>query len=130
MRWALSCAAVLGSYNPYTFSYYRWVTEVDGFASLKMFVGLVLLVLHLVCLVASVRSLGLVGVGLMTALLGSGAWVLADNSLLNIEDPSVFGLTLLTLLSTVYGFGISWSHIRNRLSGQVDSNDITQTSSI
>lgn len=119
---------VLGSYNPYAMSYYHWIVETDGAASLKMLAGLMLVTLHVVFVLASVRSLGPVGIGLLTALFGSAAWVLTDHRWLDIESPRVFALTLLLILGGVYGFGISWSHLRNRLSGQVDSTDISQTS--
>jgi len=42
----------------------------------------------------------------------------------------MFELTGLLILATVYGIGTSWSHIRNRLSGQVHSVDVTALSPI
>src|SRR3546814_5996673 len=77
----------------------------------------------IVAVLTSIRSLGPIGIGLLTALFAAAAWVMADNHVLDIEDPRAFTLTLLVILATVYGLGISWSHLRNRLSGQVDSTD-------
>ncbi|HEV7371634.1 DUF6524 family protein [Arenibaculum sp.] len=128
MRLVAGLLIVLGSYNPYAMSYYHWIVETDGSASLKALAGLTLVTLHVVFVLASVRSLGPVGIGLLTALFGSMAWVLVDQRWLDIESPRVFVLTLLLILGGVYGAGISWSHLRNRLSGQVDSTDITLTS--
>lgn len=130
IRWVLGLLLVLGTYNPYAMSYYQWVAESDGLVSLKVLTGIVLTALHIVAVLASVRSLGPIGIGLSTALFAAAAWVMADNQLLYLEDPRVFTLTLLVILSTVYGIGMSWSHVRIRLSGQVDSTDVSRTSPI
>jgi hypothetical protein len=130
MRFLAGLFVVLGSYNPYGLSYYDWVTAGVGMTPLKMMVGIALLILHFVAILASVRSLGPVGIGLVTALFASAAWVLIDRRLLDIEDPRVFQFTLLVILGGVYGIGLSFSHIRARISGQYDSNDVTQNSPI
>ncbi len=130
LRWLTSMMLVLGTYNPYAMSYYHWLHEYPGQIPLKITIGVVLLILHVVAILSSVRSLGLIGIGLLTALFASAAWILIDNHLLNVEDPRVFTLTLLVILATLYGVGLSWSHLRNRLSGQVDSTDVTFNSPV
>jgi len=97
---------------------------------LKTLVGVGLLILHSVAILSGVRSLGPIGIGLLTALFASAAWVLVDNQFLNIEDPRVFVLILLVVMASVYGVGLSWSHLRNRIAGQVDSTDVSQNSPI
>src|SRR5690606_24386672 len=130
LRWGSSLLLVLGTYNPYDMSYYHWIVEGDGYVSLKVLSGIGLTILHIVAVLTSIRSLGPIGIGLLTALFATAAWVMADNQVLDIEDPRAFTLTLLVILATIYGLGISWSHLRNRLSGQVDSTDITRTSPV
>jgi hypothetical protein len=130
IRWLAGLILVLGTYNPYALSYYQWITEYVGMVPLKMMVGIALLILHLVAILAGIRSLGLIGIGLLTSLYASAAWVLIDNEFLNIEEPKVFTFTLLVILACVYGWGLSWSHIRNRVAGQVDSTDVAQNSPI
>jgi len=127
MRWLAALFVVLGTYNPYGFSYYDWIDNV-GLTPLKAMVGIALLILHIVILLASTRSLGPIGIGLLTALFASAAWVLIDKRMLDIEDARVFQFTLLFILGTVYGVGLSFSHIRARVAGQYDSNDVTQNS--
>ena len=39
-----------------------------------------------------------------------------------LDDPLEH---VMTLLASLIAVGISWSHIRNRISGQIDSDDIT-----
>src|SRR5690606_12399884 len=101
-----------------------------GQLPLKVLVGIGLIVLHIIAIIATIRALGLIGVGLLTAFFASAAWVLVDNRFLDIEDPRIFFLTLLLIAGTIYGIGLSWSHLRNRISGQVDSQDVSQNSPI
>jgi len=44
--------------------------------------------------------------------------------LLSLDRPSVFTWVVLTMLAAVLATGMSWSHIRRRLSGQLDVDDI------
>ena len=130
VRWLASLAIVLGTYNPFAMSYYHWVTGYSGQMPFKVAVGVALIILHFVAIISSVRSLGLIGIGLLTPLFASTAWILIDAEVLDIEDPRIFALTVLVILGTLYGIGLSWSHLRVRISGQVDSTDVTQNSPI
>src|SRR5881398_1872414 len=89
VRWLAALVLVLGTYNPYGFSYYDWVNDDAGLTSLKVMVGIGLLCAHIVVLLASTRSLGPIGIGLLTAFFASAAWVLIDRRMLDIEDQSV-----------------------------------------
>lgn len=130
LRWFTALALVLGTYNPYAMSYYHWVMDYPGNVSAKLLVGVLLLTLHVVAILSTMRSLGLIGIGLLTTTFASAAWVLIENQLLYVEDPRIFIFTLLVILGSLYGAGMSWSHVRNRLSGQVDSTDVTFNSPV
>jgi hypothetical protein len=130
LRWIASILLVLGTYNPFGLSYYDWIAHDGGFTSLKVLVGIAGLILHVVAAVSTTRSIGAVGIGLLTAFCGSLAWFLIDSRVLDIEDPRMFRLTLLLIVAALYGMGLSWSHIRNQLSGQVHSIDVTNVSPI
>ena len=79
-----------------------------------------LLIFHIVVIIATVRSIGVIGIGLMTALFSSVAWVLIDNQVVVVEDARALVLIQEIVIASVYGVGLSWSHVRNRLSGQVE----------
>jgi hypothetical protein len=130
VRWLAALVLVLATYNPYAMSYYHWLIADGGYASLKVLAGVALLILHIVTMIATWRSMGAIGVGLVTALAASAAWFLIDSDVLDIENPRKLGVTVLVILGTVYGVGLSYSHIRNRLAGQVDSRDVTSLSPI
>ncbi|MFO1057399.1 MAG: DUF6524 family protein [Dongiaceae bacterium] len=130
LRWTLSILLVLGTYNPFGLSYYDWVVFDGGYASFKVMVGVALLILHTSTILSTARSLGPIGIALLVALYASVAWVLVDNRLLDLEDPRMVQLTMLLILAGLYGMGLSWSHIRNQLSGQVHSIDVSNFSPV
>jgi len=130
LRWVASILLVLATYNPYGLSYYDWVTTDGGFTSLKVLAAVALLMLHIVTILSTARSIGPIGAGLMAAFCGAVAWFLVDADVLQIEDPRMFELTVLLMVAAIYGMGLSWSHIRNELSGQVHSIDVTDFSAV
>jgi len=130
LHWVASILLVLATYNPFGFSYWDWLTHDGGYASLKVLAGVALLILHIVATVSTTRSLGIIGIGLLTAFYGAVAWLLVDHNLLDLNDPRMFALTGLLIIAAVYGMGLSWSHIRNELSGQVHSIDVTNLTPI
>ena len=62
------------------------------------------------------------GISLITLLSAAALWVLADLGLFSAFDPTMI---VMIAVATVLAIGVSWSHIRQRLSGQVDSNDVS-----
>ncbi len=126
VRWLGAMFFVLATYNPSGYSYWHWVGEtgLQG-VSVKFLAGLTLLLLYIIFLRATIRSIGPIGIGLVTALLGAFAWFLSDLKLIDLGNSAVMDMVLLTMLATLMSIGLSWSHIRNRLSGQVDSDDVT-----
>lgn len=126
VRWLLAMFVVLATYNPSGYSFWHWI-EASGLheASVKMLAGLALLLLLIIYVRATIRSIGPIGIGLVTALLGSMAWLLSDLQVIDLGRPVVMQTVILVMLATLLSIGLCWSHIRNRLSGQVDSDDVT-----
>ena len=126
VRWMLAMFIVLATYNPTGYSFWHWVVQ-SGLqnSSVKVLAALILLLLHLIYLRATIRSIGPIGIGLITATLGAFAWWLSDLELIDMGNRVVVDLVLLVMFATLMSIGISWSHLRNRLSGQIDSDDVT-----
>ena len=121
LRWIVALAAVLATFNPTPWSYYRWV--VDGGQeqmALKALAGVCLLILFVIYLRATLRSLGVLGLLLACAFLGACIWALIDFGLLAVETPDALAWVALVAIATVMAVGLSWSHVRRRVSGQVD----------
>ena len=45
-------------------------------------------------------------------------WWMVSIGWLDVDNRSVMGWVVLTILGLVLGFGMSWAHIRRRVSGQ------------
>lgn len=127
VRWVLSMFVVFATYNATGHSYYHWLTgtAADDWP-LKIFVGLTLFTLYGVYAIAIWRSMGPIGVSASAAALTALIWTLVDYGLLDLNDPSAVSTVVSSLVATVLALGVSWSHIRTRLSGQVDSKDVNQ----
>ena len=135
LRWLVALVLVFATFNPTDYSYYRWVAGTDaGMAAgmdgdslaLKALAGVVLVILYVIYLRATWRSIGPIGVSLAAAFLGALIWVTIDLGLLNLEQPTIITWVLLFALATILAIGISWSHVRRRVSGQADMDDIDE----
>lgn len=127
LRVVFAIVLVLGAYNPSGYSYGHWVQsgfETD--TALKALAGIVLLIAFVICLRATFRSIGLIGAGLVVALLAAIGWVLVDYGLLAVDDPGVLQWLILIGTGLIMGIGLSWSHVRRGLSGQMDTDDVDE----
>ncbi len=125
VRLIFSLILVFTSYNPGGYSFYHWVLKSleTGFEPLMVFSGVVLLIGWIVYLNATIASLGLVGLILAFAFFASLLWMVIDWGFIPVDSVQIITYIVLSLLSLVLAIGMSWSHIRRRLSGQVDVND-------
>ncbi len=127
VRWVMALVLVLATFNPTKYSYYHWVAGLNGDnLPLKALAGVALLILYVIYLRASWRSIGPIGMTLAVGLFAAVLWVLIDFGLLSLSEPSAFVWVVLVILATVLAVGISWSHIRRRVSGQADIDDVDE----
>lgn len=125
LRWLFAAALVFGTYNPTEFSYISWVfSEGTEFGPVPAIVGIALLIAWIVFLRATFLSLGWLGIILGAALFGCVIWLFVDVGWLSLESTSAISWLALLLLSMILAVGMSWSHIRRRLTGQVDVDDL------
>lgn len=127
--WRLGFALVLVllTYNPSGYSYVHWFkNEISHFGPALGIAGISLIIGWVIYLRATLRSLGLVGLILATLFFAMIIWLLIDWGWIGLNNVSVMSWVILILISAVLAVGISWSHIRRRLSGQVDSDDVDE----
>lgn len=113
------------TYNPSGHSYLHWV--VEHFPSFNVYmapVGIALLIGWVVYLGATGRSLGPLGVILATAFFGTLIWLVVDVGIIPADSVEAITWLILVVISIVLATGMSWSHIRRRLSGQADVDDV------
>lgn len=125
IRWIFAAVLVFGTYNPTQYSWLGWVLAPDtGFGPMPAIVGLVLLIAWVVYVRATFMSIGWLGLALGTALFACIIWLFIDLNLLSLESTSALAWLSLLLVSLLLATGMSWSHIRRRLSGQFDVDDV------
>ena len=124
-RWIFSAALVFGTYNPSSYSLVGWVMDDDFvIGPVPAIVSLILLIAWIVFLRATFLSMGWLGIILGGALSAAFLWLLVDLGVLSLDKPHMIAWLVLLVLSLILAAGLSWSHIRRRLTGQVDVDDM------
>ncbi|MEQ9812745.1 MAG: DUF6524 family protein [Azospirillaceae bacterium] len=115
---------VIATFNPTEYSFYHWVAGgTDANLPLKIVAGLVLLIGYIIYLRATWRSIGIIGVVLVVALLAAFTWLLVDAGWISLSNPGTVAWLVIIVLAVVMAVGMSWSHVRRRLSGQYDVDE-------
>lgn len=129
VRLVAAIVVVFATFNPEGYSYWHWAIQhiaSDGFSVLKGFAGVVLLIGWTILLRAALRALGPIGITLAVAFFGLLVWLVVD--LGNLPADSLRALSYISeiILIGVLAVGVSWSHIRRRISGQLDTDDVEE----
>ncbi len=124
-RWLGAFGLLAATYNPTRWNYVAWVqANWAGQMPLAVFLGLLLAVGFLIYIVATLRSIGAFGVILIAAIFGAGLWVLIDWGVLSLSNSALNIWLGLLALSLILGLGLSWSILRQRLSGQATVDEV------
>jgi len=116
---------VFSSYNPSGYSYYHWASEnIDNLTPMIALAGVLLLIGWTILLRATFRSLGPFGLLLAAAFLGVLLWMMIDWGWFDADSLTAVTYIVLAVLSGVLAIGVSWSHIRRRITGQIDVDDV------
>jgi hypothetical protein len=123
--WLFAFVLLAATYNPTQWNYVRWtMTNYEDRLSIAVLAGLILLIGYIIYLRATLRSIGLFGMLLVLAVAGTLIWVLFDQGLINLSNPTVNTWIGIAVLSVVLAIGLSWSIVRRTLSGQSDMDDV------
>ena len=119
VRIAFSLALVFVTFNPTGLSYYHWLSNhLSPIDPLVVVAGIALLGAWLFFVRATFSSMGAVGVVLLLALFASIVWWIVSKGWLSVENRSAMSWVVLTCLGLLLGIGMSWAHLRARISGQ------------
>ncbi|MGH7559550.1 MAG: DUF6524 family protein [Gemmatimonadales bacterium] len=132
IRFLLAVVVVFATFNPWGGSYYHFAIAplfapgggLGTFGPLELLVGVLLAIGWVICIQATRRSLGLWGVLLLVVVFGAVIWLLIDQGLLEPRGSRALGTILLVVLSIILAIGMSWSHFSQRLTGQVDTDQV------
>lgn len=116
---------VFASYNPTGTSFYDWaIIPLPDINPVKAFAGILLLVGWIIFIRATLRSLGIIGIVLAVAVFGTLFWMIIDWGLVSTDNLEAVTYITQIILCLILATGMSWSHIRRRMSGQVDADDV------
>lgn len=119
LRVAFSLLLVFLTFNPSGRSYYHWLGQhLSPIDPLVVVAGILLLGAWLFFVRATFTSMGVVGVVLLLALFAAIVWWMVSQGWLAVDNRSAMGWVVLTCLGLLLGIGMSWAHIRARISGQ------------
>lgn len=125
LRWLGAFALLAAIFNPTAWNYVTWArTNWADQMPLIVFVGLILAVVAMVYLVATMRSIGILGALVIVAIFAAGLWVLTDWGLLGLDNSALNIWLGIFALSLILGIGMSWSILRQRLSGQQTTDEV------
>ena len=102
LRWLFALLLIMVTFNPTGYSLFHWVWPfANEQLPLKILVMVVVLACYIFYVSASMKSLGALGIVVVFAF-----------------------CAMILMLSLVLGLGVSWSHIKKRITGQFDTDDI------
>lgn len=129
MRWISALILVCASYNPIApYSFYSWaitpaLTDYSTLTPLHGLVGIALLITWVIFIRATARSLGVFGVILAVGFFGMFIWFMVDKGWVTLTENQTLSWVIIIALSTLLAVGMSWSHVRRRMSGQLDVDE-------
>jgi hypothetical protein len=123
LRFLFAIALVFLTYNPSDYSWVSWLSS-DVPMVYKVAGGVVLLIGWVMFLRATWRSLGAIGTFLALAFFGVMIWLFVEWGFFSLDNAAVIQWVVLFVLAAVLAVGMSWSHVRRKLSGQYDTDEI------
>jgi hypothetical protein len=126
LRWIMTLLLVFSTYNPSGRSYYHWAMSNDAPLTMVAVVGIGMLSAYVFLLRATWRSIKPIGALLGMIFLTLFNFMLVDIGFVTVSGDGVIVVMCLASIATLFAIGLSFSAIRARLSGQIDSDDVGQ----
>jgi hypothetical protein len=122
-RALFAVALVLLTWNPSGWSYVDWaLRDRSAFDAVKAFFGVLLFGGWVFCVRSAWVSLGAVGLVLVGALLATVVWMLVQFGVVEPGSTKTLLWIVLVAVGVVLGVGLSWSKVRQRVTGQVEAD--------
>lgn len=125
LRWLFAFILVIITFNPTGYSLFHWVWPLnDVQLPLKILACIFLVGCYIFFLSATIKSLGLLGMIILLAFCATLIWLFADQGWLDLTNSGILSWVMIFMISTVLGIGVSWSHVKKRITGQFDTDDV------
>ncbi len=122
-RVLFAVALVLLTWNPSGWSYVDWaLRDRAAFDAVKAFFGVLLFGGWVFCVRSAWVSLGAVGLVLVAALLATVVWMLVQFGVVEPGSTKTLLWIVLVAVGVVLGVGLSWSKVKQRATGQVETD--------
>ena len=124
LRWIAALVLVLGTYNPSPYNFVSWVMDDASRGDqlpLKLLIAAVMVIGYVIYFRATFESIGFIGIGLILLFFAGIIWLLLDYGILDLQEYGTLAWVVLFILATIMAIGMSWSFIRQKLTGQIDS---------
>jgi hypothetical protein len=127
LRFLFALLLVLLSYNPSGYSYFHWVYKtIDHITPYLVIARLLLAIGWGIYIKATLNSLGLIGVLILSALFACLIWLFIYWGWMSVTNVSALAWVIEILLAALLTIGMCWSHFTRRMSGQVDVDEIEE----
>lgn len=125
VRFIFAVVVVFSTYNPEGVSYFHWIKDdITSITVGKALLGVILLIGWVILIRATLGSLGAIGIILAIAFFGLLIWLIVDVIGLDTQSFRVVSYIVQIMIASVLSIGVSWSHVRRRISGQVDTDEV------
>ena len=124
LRWLVTLFLVFATYNPSGRSFYHWAVGGEAPSTIVAVVVIGLAACYNFLMRSTWRSIKPFGTILVAIFLGLFNLMLVDLGIVNVTGGWVISVMVLISISTLLAVGVSFSAIRARLAGQIDSDDV------
>ncbi|MEX0708494.1 MAG: DUF6524 family protein, partial [Woeseia sp.] len=114
LRFVAALVLILATYNPSQISIYHWVRGSMGDGTLgpeHLLVVVLLMIGWTIYVVASYRSLGRLGLVLVTLFFAALIWLLIDLGWLKADSQTSVTWIILICMSALLTIGVLWAHL-------------------
>jgi len=129
LRLLSALAVVLLTFNPSGYSYFHWARDAflgSHVGPLHMLAGIALLIGWVLFVQATRQALGLFGVLLVSSLFAVLVWMLFFYDVVHSTSGAALTWIILIGVAVILTVGMSWAHIRRRLSGQTTVDEVRE----
>lgn len=124
-RFGASLVLVLVTFNPTGWSFVHWIArDFPSIVPLQAVVGIALAIAWAFFGSSTLRSLGAVGLVLWVLFCAALLWLFASWGWLSLSGGAALQWVLLLMLAAILAVGLSWSHLRRRVAGQSDVDEV------
>ncbi len=127
VRFLLALLLVLVTFNPTGYSFIHWfATGFPAVTPAKVVAGLALLIAWIIFVRATFQAIGTLGVVLMGIFFIALIWLFVSWGWLDLSNKGALTWSVLIIIALVLTAGLSWAHIRRRLSGQATVDEVEE----